>query len=218
MAGTAGPPEHAVIRAGLATAALGLGLLAALAGEPFPPVGASRALACAIEAGEGRLGIVELGRWLRARRAGLLVVDLRSDSAYRDFHLPTAERRDLAGIMDLASDRSRTIVLYGDAGPEPAQAWVLLRARGLGQVYYVEDAIRAWLGGIMGPVLPSDATPDELAAWPEVRALSRYFGGFPRQGGLRAEVGPLAWTGQAAAPAESTRVMLSRARRQGCGF
>jgi rhodanese-related sulfurtransferase len=207
-----------VIRAGLGLAALGLGLLAALAGQPTPPGRVGPALAAAIDRGEGRLGIVELARWLRDRRAGLLIVDLRGDSAYQDFHLPRAERMALTDLAGLPPDRSRTIVVYGDTGPEPAQAWVLLQARGVRDAFYVPDAVAAWLAGVMHPLLPSDATEAERALWPEVRELSQYFGGLPRAGGPRAEVGLLAWAGAAAAPVADVKVMLDKARRQGCGF
>ncbi len=207
-----------MIRTGLGLAALGLGFLAALAGQPTPPGRADPALAAAIGRGEGRLGIVELARWVRDRRAGLLIVDLRADSAYQDFHLPRAERMDLADLAALPPDGSRTIVVYGDAGPEAAQAWVLLRARGHRDAFYVPDAVAAWLAGVMHPVLPSDATPAERTLWPAVRELSQYFGGLPRAGGPRAELGPLAWTGAAAAPVADPKPMLDKARRQGCGF
>jgi len=206
-----------VIRSGLGLAALGLGLLAALAGQPTPPGGNAVALAAAVGRGEGRLGIVELARWLRERRPGLRVVDLRADSAYLDFHLPRAERMTVIELVGLPPDASTTIVLYGDPGPEPAEAWVLLHARGIRSVYYVPDGVAAWMAGVQHPVLPTDATDAERALWPEVRALSQYFGGMPRAGGPRAELGPLAWAGAAATRME-VRVMLDKARRQGCGF
>ncbi|MGE0555441.1 MAG: rhodanese-like domain-containing protein [Gemmatimonadales bacterium] len=201
----------------LALAALTLGLLAALAGQPRP-AGISPALVEAIAQGEGRLSVVELARWIKSRRADLTLLDLQADEDFGAFHIPTAERVELAELERTGLDPARTIVLYGGAGPIPAQAWLLLRAKGFGRVYYLERGVSDWLEAIEHPVLPDEATEAELAAWPEIGELSRYFGGLPRRGGPRPTEGTPAWLDDPTGGRSAERAMVEKARRRGCGF
>lgn len=207
-----------MIRSVLAALALALGTLAAAVGDAAPGSRLLGQLAGAMERGEGRLGAIELARWVRSRRADLQVVDLRDEEAYGEYHLPGAIRQPLQLLLEAAPDRSRTLVAYAEPGPRAAQAWVLLRARGWPRVYYLGDGVGDWLAAVASPVLPADATPAELAAWPEVRDLSRYFGGMPRRG-PRPAGGVPAWLEDPAGTARSDGDrLLQGLRRRGCGF
>jgi rhodanese-related sulfurtransferase len=206
-----------MIRAALAGLALGLGLLAAVAGEPRPPAAAALAVAEAVERGEGKLHVLELARRIRAGSASLELVDLRAEAAFRRLQLPGAVRRSLPDLLEASPDARRILVVYAGPGPAAAQAWVLLRSRGHQRVYYLEDGVSAWLAGVMSPVLPADATPAERNAWPEVAELSRFFGGQPVTGGVRPTDGRLAWRDDPAGVGRDEPMVL-RARRRGCGL
>jgi rhodanese-related sulfurtransferase len=206
------------VRGRLALAAGTLGLLAALAGDARPASGAvDPALLAAVERGEGRVGIVEVARWLRAQRADLEIVDLRTRAAYADFHLPGSVNRALADVAALRPTVARTLVVYADPGPKAAQAWLVLRSLGHERVYYLERGVGDWLDGIVSPVLPDSASPAERAAWPAVTELSRYYGGLPSRGGPRPPGARLAWF-EDPAGALTDAGEVHQARRRGCGF
>jgi len=201
----------------LAGAAALAGALAPLAGSPYGRGGAGAVLPVASGSGSGSIdvaelarivadqddhvSVVELARWIRARRPGLRVVDVRTESEFRIFHIPGAEHVALEALAQTRFGTDETIVLYSEAGIHGGQAWVFLRALGHRRVFFLRGGVREWLDDVMSPAIAADAPPEALAAFAEVAELSRWFGGTPR------------WIDRAA-PAGEAEVRL--ARRRGC--
>jgi rhodanese-related sulfurtransferase len=123
---------------------------------------------------------IELARWIRARRSGLRVVDVRTASEFRIFHIPGAEHIALEALADTRFGPDETIVLYSEVGIHGAQAWVFLRALGHRRVFFLRGGLHEWLDDVMSPTIASDAPPEALAAFAEIAELSRWFGGTPR--------------------------------------
>lgn len=181
------------------------GVLAPFAGSPDRR-SATRgelvdSLARAVADQEDHVPAVELARWLRTQLRGLRVIDVRSETEYRAFHIPGAEHIPLAQLTQARFASDDTIVLYSEVGVHGAQAWVFLRALGHRRVYFLRDGIYEWLDDVMSPTLPADASPAARAKFAEIAELSRAFGGTPRE--LAAEQASVAG---AATPA----------RRRGC--
>lgn len=166
----------------LAGAAAVAGALAPFAGSPYRRATPGVAeLARAVANQEDHISAVELATWIRARRPGLRVVDLRSTAEYAAFHIPGAEH---LAVEDLAGARfapGETIVLYSELGVHGGQAWVLLRALGHRRVFFLQGGLHDWLDDVMSPTLPADASPEAREAFASVEALSRWFGGMPRR-------------------------------------
>ena len=198
----------------LATAAALLGTMAAVAGEPMPrraPVRVdAAAIAREIEREEDHVTARELATWIRDRRAGLRVLDVRPDPEYAEYHVPTAERVALADVAALAPRAGETVVLYSGGGAHAAQAWVLLRAAGHRRIYFLRGGVLEWVEDVMNPVLGRDTTRAGRAADADVAALSRYFGGVPRRGAA----GAVPWSAESS-PA-TTRASVQATRRRGC--
>jgi hypothetical protein len=95
-------------------------------------------------------------------------------------------------------------VLYSEGGAHAAQGWVLLRANGHRQVYFLRGGLLDWMDDVMSPALPADTSRARVAA------LSRYFGGVPRPGAV-----PLP-TSSPATPTATAASAVSRIRRRGC--
>jgi rhodanese-related sulfurtransferase len=198
----------------LAGAAALAGALAPLAGSPqgrtgsVPAPGAAPGsidvaeLARVVADQEDHVPAIELARWIRARRSGLRVIDVRSAPEFRIFHISGAEHIALEALADTRFGRDETVVLYSEAGIHGAQAWVFLRALGHRRVFFLRGGLREWLDDVMSPAIAADAPPDAQAAFAEVAELSRWFGGTPR--------GP----DRAAAPASEVDARLTRGR--GC--
>lgn len=164
-------------------AALLLGALAAFAGSPYRAQHVTvdvQRLAWAVTREEDHITAVELAEWIRSRKAGLRIVDLRTQTEFETYHVPRAERVALDSIASATFRTSDTIVLISDGGAHAAQAWVLLQALGYRQVYFLRGGIREWIDEVMNPKIVADASPEAMAEFKRVGDISRYFGGVPR--------------------------------------
>lgn len=210
-------------RTALAALATLLAAGALVAGEPRP-VGRLdvREVAATIEAERDHVSAPVLARWIRERRPGLIVLDVRSTAAFDSLHIPTARQATLDELARRDLPRSATIVLYSEGGAHAAQGWMLLRARGYRDVYFLREGLYEWISRVIEPRLAVDATPAEMKAFEDVAPLSRYFGGVPRRGVPRSEVPQGYWTegggGQDVAPPapSSASAAVARIRRRGC--
>lgn len=157
------------VRIVLAGWAVMLGLLAAVAGSPEPRSGTRASLAMLaseIEHERDHVTALELAQWIREKRPGLRVIDVRPDSEYQLYHVPTAQRLPLARLATTSFRASETLVLYSEGGGHAAQGWVLLRTAGVRNVYFLRGGILEWMDNVMNPAASSD--------------LTRYFGGVAR--------------------------------------
>ena len=194
----------------LGAGALVLGLAAPFVGSPYGagPQLDIDAMAAAIEAGDDHVSALQLAQWIKDRKANLRVIDVRSPEAFAAFSIPSAENIPLQAIGRTAFSPDDTVVLYSEEGAHAAQAWVFLRARGVGKVFFIAGGLADWRDEVMSPVLPADASAEAVAAFEPVAELSQYFGGSP-------VTGP---AGAAATQMVSTNAAddLSRLRRRGC--
>ena len=156
----------------LAVVAIVAASLALFAGSPYKERNARvdvAALANAIASEEDHVTAVELAQWLRGRKPGLRIVDIRSAAECNGYHLPGEEIIPLESLPNARFAPDETVVLISDGGAHAAQAWVFVRAIGHRNVYFLRGGVQEWLSGVMNPVNPSR----------EAAALSRYFGGEP---------------------------------------
>lgn len=195
-------------------------MLAAFAGSPYAGKHGQvdvPALARTVEREDDHVTAIELARWIRDRRDGLRIVDVRTTAEFDAWHLPAAERIPLASLATTPFRRSDTIVLYSEGGAHAAQGWVFLRALGYSQVYFLRGGLNEWLDEVMNPTIRTSASATERAAFDSVAALSRYFGGVPQVAdstGVRRGTG-----GADARPAPrgaSTAAAVLRQRRRSC--
>jgi rhodanese-related sulfurtransferase len=150
-------------RAMLALLALGMGTLAAVAGNVAPPPAADEVSA------------IDLAQWIRERRPGLLVVDARAAEAFDRDRLPGARL-----IADIDADALRsadTVVVYADAR---ADAAALRGLSNVPRVLRLHGGIAAWNEDVLFPVLRADASARQQRDFATRALLSRYFGGSPR--------------------------------------
>lgn len=168
------------ILAGLAAAG---GVLAIFAGSPYATKHASvdvDRLAAAVANEEDHVTALELAQWIRDRRSGLRIIDLRSADEFEEYHLPGAERIPIEKLPSTPFRQDETIVLISEGGGHAAQGWVLLEALGNRKVYFLRGGLQEWIDDVLNPTLAVGATPQDAAAFTRVSALSRYFGGVPR--------------------------------------
>jgi rhodanese-related sulfurtransferase len=163
--------------------ALVLGLAAAFAGTPDRARSARvdvDNLARAVEHEDDHVTAIELAEWIRDRRPGLRVVDIRSSGEFDALHIPTAERIPLSELSKTPFRHDETIVLYSEGGAHAGQGWVFLRALGYTQVYFLRGGLLEWMDEVMSPSIVPTASDSARKAFGHVSDLSRYFGGTPR--------------------------------------
>jgi rhodanese-related sulfurtransferase len=198
---------------GLGLAAVVAGALAVVAGSPTRGTRGTldvQRIAQLVEAEEDHVSAAELARWIKARNASLRIYDIRPDSEYAEFHIPSAERADLEQIATMPLDSSATYVLYSEGGAHAAQGWVLLRARGVENAYFLRGGLYEWMTTVVNAQLPESST---RAQRDSVLELTQYFGG-------SLEIVPNASSAQSSA-ADSTaaadlRASIKRAKRRAC--
>jgi len=174
----------------VASVALVLAAAAAAVGTPEPRAGSEarvRALASEIEHEADHVTALELAELIRQRRPHLRLLDIRADSEYAAYHIPTAEQFSLSHVADARFDPRETLVIYSEGGAHAAQAWVLLRMNGLRNVYFLRGGILEWMDDVMNPAASSE--------------LTRYFGGTVRQ---------------SAVPITDAKAAIARHRRRSC--
>jgi rhodanese-related sulfurtransferase len=165
---------------GVAALALALGALAAVAGQPHPSPRTQvdvDELARIVEHEEDHVTALQLAEWIRDRRPGLRVIDIRSDSEFAVGHIPGAERLLLTKLRSAHFRPDETVVLYSAVGTHAAQGWFFLRALGIRQVYFLRGGLDEWDDAVMRPQLATNATSADTAAFKAAMPLSQYFGG-----------------------------------------
>ncbi len=165
--------------------ALGLGLAAAVAGSPYRDrrgrIDLGRAVQ-AIDEGSDHVTALELAAWIRDRKPGLRVIDVRSPAEFAADAIPTAENFPLDRLMRTPFQPHEVVVLYSEGGAHAGQAWVLLRALGVFNAYFIAGGLADWRDEVMSPMLAPGASTEDKQAFEAAADLSRYFGGQPLQG------------------------------------
>ena len=122
----------------LASLALLLGLLAALAGAPRSID--VDALAKQVAKEEDHVTATELAQWIKDRKPGLRIINVGRASP----RLPREEVIPLDSLTKAHFASTETIVLVSEGGAHAAQAWVFLRALGHRNVFFLRGGVAEW--------------------------------------------------------------------------
>lgn len=204
----------------LAALLLLLGFIAVFLGDPYHQAKASvdaQELALIVEKQVDHISAEELADWIIQGRADYRLVDLRSETEYAAYHIPTAENITLTELPNADLLRNEKIVLYSEGGIHSAQAWFLLRAKGYKAVYMLFGGLDEWQDKILFPVIPENLTSDEAAKYEKAIQISRRFGGAPQAAGGSEKMQPppsLPTPAPTAAPAVPGR--SGKKKKEGC--
>jgi rhodanese-related sulfurtransferase len=204
----------------LGAVALALGALALFSVPHRGPVVTldTRELALIVEKEVDHVTPPELAGWIVQGRSDYRLIDLRAESDYATYHIPTAENVTVAALPEFPLLRTEKIVLYSDGGIHAAQAWMLMQAQGYRAVYTVLGGLDAWKDEVLYPALPAQASALERARFERAVAVARFFGGEPRSGGVAAAPATMALP-KLAAPAPSgaaSPVAPRKKKKEGC--
>jgi len=161
--------------------ALALAATFALAdGRVALPATRAGAIATEIEREADHIDPIELAEAIKAGEPGLRIIDLREGLDTSAYMIPGARAVSLGALDTLRTDPGERLVLYSDGGAHAAQAWVLLRVRGIRNALVLKDGMAAWEDEVLSPVVPSVPDDSAKARFARAKELSRWFGGFPR--------------------------------------
>jgi len=194
----------------LAIIALTLAVLAWLAGSPYEKTSGpeiSPLLASLIPAPEDRLGIVTVAEWIRDRKPGLRILDLRSAEEFEQFHIPTATHVPLLKLAFSNFSTPAVTVLYGANEEQTLRGVLVLRTMGITPLQYLDDGVGQWLKQIINPTLYENPSSEERTQFQNASEVAAYFGGLARTNVPRRQ-GFL----------DSTDEVLQRTMRRGCSF
>lgn len=156
-----------------------LGLVLFVRQSPSPPSLLAAELGTLVEAGQDHLEPEALADLLLRPDPGILIIDVRPAGEFaRTFRLPNSVNLTLFELLGPKGDAllkehsSRRIVLVSEGMTHPAQAWMVMKPRGL-DVLVLEDGLRGFRDRVLTPPSLRSA---ELGAsgyphWREARAV-----------------------------------------------
>lgn len=127
------------MRRTLAIVAAAGAALALIAREPRSAKLDVQRLAKAVAHEEDHVTTLELAQWIRDRKPGLRLIDVRTSAEFQRSHFPRAENVPIESIAAVDFNPSNTIVLLSEGGAHAAQAWVFLQLRGYRNVFFLRD-------------------------------------------------------------------------------
>jgi rhodanese-related sulfurtransferase len=146
----------------------------------------TRELAADVARDADRVDPLDVADWIVAGRGDYRLLDVRSDRAFAEYHVPTAEHVPLTSLAEAGLGRQEKLVVYADDGTRSAQAWMLLRAMGYRAVYMMHGGLEGWRDQVLFPSLAEHPTAFQAQRDEKLKALSAYFGGTPQAGGTPA--------------------------------
>lgn len=192
----------------LAALALALGALA-LAGDPVRGHRVTidtQELATIVGSKVDHVTPAELAAWIVRGASDYRLIDLRDESEFAAYHIPTAENVPITRLPDYGLRRNEKIVLYSEGGIHSAQAWMLLRAEGFTGPTILFGGLEAWRDDVVYPAAPAAPTPEQRARFERASQLAQFFGGHAREASAAVGAG-VSLSDVAARPAPTTPIV-----------
>jgi rhodanese-related sulfurtransferase len=118
--------------------------------------------------------------WIKAGTPGLRLLDLREGLDTSTYMIPGARSIALRDLDTLRVADGEGVILYSDGAAHAAQAWVLLRVRGIRNALVLKDGMASWEDEVLSPLTAAVTDDSAQARFKRARELSLWFGGFPR--------------------------------------
>lgn len=111
----------------------------------------------------------EIADMIISEDPNLQLIDLRSESEYKEFHLPGAVNIPFTDLLDdeyryLIDQNLRINVFYSNGSVTSNEAWMVTRQLGYRNNYVLEGGLNYWAETIMNPDRPEQTSPNEEIA------------------------------------------------------
>ena len=144
------------------------------------PATRADAIAEQIASEADHIDALDLAELIKSRQPGVRIFDLREGLDTSTYVIPGAVPVSLRALDTVKVQPGQRLVLYSDGGAHAAQAWVLLRVRGIRDALVLKDGMAAWEDEVLSPIIPAAKDDTARTRFQRARELSLWFGGFPR--------------------------------------
>jgi hypothetical protein len=162
-----------------------------------------------------KINVETLADWIIKGNADFTIVDLRTDKAYNEYHIPGSYNIPISDLLNGDLMRNQKIILYSDDGVNAAQAWFVLKSDDYKGVYILNGGLKVWKDKILFPKLVSNATPVQITEFEKMKEVSKFFGGTP-QSGTEETIAPVVQMPKLTMPAASPTGGGKKKKREGC--
>ena len=164
----------------LGLAALLLGLIALVAGNPYGGTTIKvneKEIALSTVGNSDKVSVTDLADWLIQAKADFELVDLRSEEKYSEYTIPNSQCIPLEQLP--ASDllRNQKIILFSDDNIDAAKAWFILKSKNYKGVYILDGGLEAWSENVLFPKAPVNGSDKEIAQFDKMKEVAKHFGG-----------------------------------------
>ncbi|VAX16981.1 hypothetical protein MNBD_IGNAVI01-1146, partial [hydrothermal vent metagenome] len=124
-----------------------LGVIAAIIGNPCDTTKSAvnlKELSMIAEKDINEVTVNDLAKWLIEGKMDYRLVDLRDESDYNEYNIPSSENIPVQSLLNSDLMRNEKIILYSDDNTLASQAWFILKAAHYKSVYILDDGMRAW--------------------------------------------------------------------------
>jgi rhodanese-related sulfurtransferase len=125
----------------------------------------------------------EVAHMIVSEDPSLVLIDVRSETEYENFHLPGAINIPLTSLLEdqwkaYLNQDLRYNVFYSNGTVNANQAWMLCRQLGYENNYVLQGGLNYWVETIMNPEAPAATSPDEeIAKYDFRKGASKALGG-----------------------------------------
>ncbi len=131
-------------------------------------------LARIIQREEDHVTPEELASLLMNGTGNVQLIDVRDSTMYASYHIPSAERLDIATLVQSPISKRDTVVLYSEGGIHAAQAWMLMAAKGYRNVFTLRGGLIEWNEKVLFPTVTSEVPAEERK---RIQERAMFFGG-----------------------------------------
>lgn len=124
------------------------------------------------------LSVFTLAKAIKNRER-IVLVDLRSDSVYRQLHIPTAKNVTLSGLDSLVLQPDYQLIIYSGVDMLARQAWNSMSEDRRSVTKVVYGGMGDWYDYILYPTLPLHPQAQHQELIRQVKELSSFYGGQP---------------------------------------
>lgn len=162
-----------------AVAAFILALLAAVVS--IPKSGNSnlnlQELASLVENEKDHIDATELADWIMQKRADYILIDTRSKSNYKEYHIPTAQNISLQKLINENFPADKKIIIYSEGGTHGAQGWFFLKSKGYKEVYFLRYGLNEWIDDLLFPKVSKEMYESGSEEYQNIARKAAFFGG-----------------------------------------
>lgn len=165
-----------------------LGVLAAFIGNPMDNTKTSinvKELSMSADKTVNTINVKELSEWIIQGKMDYRLIDLRDESEYNEYNIPTSENIKVSSLLNSDLKRNEKIILYSEDDLIASQAWFILKSANYKSVYIVDDGMEAWKEEIVLPTCDCGENPDveQKQTHQKRQEVAKFFGGELETGG-----------------------------------